>query len=196
MTAQAELDDLLARARDCRHCEKYLPLGPRPVLSAHTSARIVLIGQAPGTAVHETGVPWNDPSGRRLRDWMGVEEDIFYDPQQVALIPMGFCYPGRGRSGDNPPRPECAPLWHQALLNHLNARTLMLLIGQYAQAAYLVEHKAKTLTETVRNWRSCPYGMLPMPHPSPRNNIWLRRNPWFEQEFVPELRACVATALE
>jgi len=189
---QAQLDALLAQVRACTHCGELLPKGPRPVLRAHNAARILIVGQAPGTRVHETGIPWNDPSGVRLRQWLGVTPGQFYDPSRFAIIPMGFCYPGRdARGGDSPPRPECAPLWHGRLLAMLPNLELTLLVGAYAQRYYLADRALKTLTETVYQWRDFGPGFLPLPHPSPRNNLWLRRNPWFETEVVPALQARV-----
>ncbi len=189
MVAAEDLDTLLARVRACRTCEADLPLGPRPVVRAAPSARLLIIGQAPGTRVHETGIPWNDRSGERLRDWMGIERGLFYDQKRVAIVPMGFCYPGRDpRGGDNPPRPECAPLWHEPILNALPALGLTLLVGLYAQARYLGDKRKGSLTETVRAWRDYGPGILPLPHPSWRNTAWLKKNPWFDSELVPELR--------
>lgn len=184
------LQELLAEVRACRICEAQLPLGARPVVQADASARILIVGQAPGLKVHETGIPFNDPSGERLRDWLGMTPEEFYDPRQVAILPMGFCYPGRGRSGDNPPRPECAPAWRQRLLEQLPSIELTVLAGRYAQEWHL--GKAVNLTERVRNWRDVWPEYVPIPHPSPRNNLWLRRNPWFEQELVPCLQQRVA----
>lgn len=184
------LQELLAEVRACRICEAQLPLGPRPVVQADAGARILIVGQAPGLRVHETGIPFNDPSGGRLRDWLGMTPEEFYDPRQVAILPMGFCYPGRGRSGDNPPRPECAPAWRQRLLEQLPNIELTVLAGRYAQEWHL--GKAVNLTERVRNWRDVWPEYVPIPHPSPRNNLWLRRNPWFEQELVPCLQQRVA----
>ncbi len=158
------------------------------MLRAHADARVLIVGQAPGTRVHASGVPWNDPSGDRLRTWMGVNREAFYDEHLFAIIPMGFCYPGKGRSGDLPPRPECAPLWHHRLLGQLPKLRLTLLVGQYAQRYYLGSDAKKTLTETVLAWRDYQPRFLPLPHPSPRNTLWLRRNPWFEAEVVPALR--------
>jgi uracil-DNA glycosylase len=156
-------------------------------------ARLRIVGQAPGKRVHETGIPWNDRSGQRLRDWLGLSAECFYDPTHVAIIPMGLCYPGKGASGDKPPRPECAPRWHGRLDQFLPALELTLLIGQYAQAHYLGKRRKVSLTDTVRAWREyLPLGFLPLPHPSPRNELWLRKNPWFEQELVPELRLQIA----
>jgi uracil-DNA glycosylase len=194
--ATPTLDALLQAARDCRVCAAHLPLGPRPVLRAAASARLLIVGQAPGTRVHETGVPWNDRSGDRLRDWMGIDRDTFYDAQRVAIVPMGFCYPGRDtRGGDRPPRPECAPLWHPPLLGALPNLALTLLVGQYAQAYYLGAARRGSLTETVAAWRDYLPRFLPLPHPSWRNTAWLRRNPWFEAELVPELRRRVRALL-
>ncbi len=188
----SEMKQLLAEARACIHCAQHLPLGPRPVLRAHPDARVLIIGQAPGTKVHATGIPWNDPSGERLRDWLQVDRDAFYDERKFAIIPMGFCYPGKGKSGDLPPRSECAPLWHERLLAALPHLELTLLIGQYAQRYYLGSDAGKTLTETVRQWRDYGPHYLPLPHPSPRNQLWLKSNPWFTKEVVPALRARIA----
>ncbi len=164
------------------------------MLQAHTAARILVVGQAPGRKVHETGIPFNDPSGDRLREWMGVPRDVFYDPRRIALLPMGFCYPGTGRSGDLPPRPECAAAWRAPLLARLKNLELTLVIGRYALAYHLPRERG-TLTETVRGWRRHGARVLPMPHPSPRNNLWLRRNPWFERELLPVLRQRVSEVL-
>ncbi len=172
----------------CTVCAKDLPLGPRPVFRVSPTARILVIGQAPGRLVHASGVPWDDPSGKRLRQWMQLEDGVFYDSVQVGIMPMGFCYPGTGKSGDLPPRQECAPLWHEVLLAKMPAIELTLLIGQYAQNYYLQDRCKKTLTETVQTWREYAPTHLPMPHPSPRNNLWLKRNPWFEREVVPHLQ--------
>ena len=172
----------------CTVCAKDLPLGPRPVFRVSPTARILVIGQAPGRLVHASGVPWDDPSGKRLRQWMQLEDGVFYDSDQVGIMPMGFCYPGTGKSGDLPPRPECAPLWHEVLLAKMPAIELTLLIGQYAQNYYLQDRCKKTLTETVQTWREYAPTHLPLPHPSPRNNLWLKRNPWFEREVVPHLQ--------
>lgn len=181
---------LLKEVRACKVCAAYLPLGPRPVLRMKPSATLLVIGQAPGTRVHESGIPWNDRSGDRLRDWLAVDKDTFYDDSRIAIMPMGFCYPGVDKNGgDAPPRPECAPLWHDRLLALLPNIELTLLIGQYAQAHYLGTVKKKTMTETVRAWRSyLPDGFLPLPHPSWRNTAWLKKNPWFGTDLLPELR--------
>ncbi|HAS8424912.1 TPA: uracil-DNA glycosylase family protein [Vibrio vulnificus] len=181
------LEQLLTQIRACQVCASALPLGANPVVQAHSEAKILIIGQAPGTKVHHTSIPWNDASGNRLRAWLDIEKQTFYNPKQIAIMPMGFCYPGQGQSGDLPPRKECAPLWHEALLKHLPNIELTLLIGQYAQNRYL-SNKPKTLTETVQNWQAWLPDYLPLPHPSPRNTLWLRKNPWFEEQTVPYLR--------
>ena len=183
------LRTLLKEIRDCRLCEDHLALGPRPILQAHPQARILIAGQAPGRKAHETGIPFNDPSGDRLREWMGIDEKTFYSVSKVAILPMGFCFPGTGNSGDLPPRPECAEAWREAVLKGLPRIRLTLLIGQYAQKYHLGGKQKKTLTETVRAWREYwKDGMIPLPHPSPRNNIWLRKNKWFEKDVLPTLR--------
>lgn len=182
--------------RACRVCAEHLPHGPRPVFSAGARSRIVIIGQAPGRRVHESGVPWRDQSGDNLRAWLGVDGKTFYDTAHFALMPMGFCYPGAGASGDLPPRPECAPLWHPQLLAKLKSVKLVLLIGQYAQARYLGDRAFETLTETVRHFRAYGPRYFPLPHPSPRNRLWLRRNPWFEVELLPVLRENVHRLIE
>lgn len=186
---------LLKDVRACTLCAAHLPLGPRRIIQAHTSARILVVGQAPGRKVHETGIPFNDPSGDRLRAWMGISRDMFYDPAVVALLPMGFCYPGTGRSGDLPPRPECAPAWRAPLLAHLRQVQLTLVIGQYAMAYHLPDAQG-SLTEVVRAWHQLASHTVPLPHPSPRNNGWLKHNPWFEAELLPVLRERVAVALQ
>ncbi|MHC5064783.1 MAG: uracil-DNA glycosylase family protein [Planctomycetota bacterium] len=192
---QQSLNKFLDEVRACTICQEHLPLGPRPVLAASKTARILLVGQAPGTRVHETGVPWNDPSGDRLRDWLRMDREQFYDAKQIAIVPMGFCYPGRGKSGDLPPRPECAETWHDALLGHMPKIELTILLGQYALERYLGEGRKKTLTETVKAWKEYRPKFLALPHPSPRNNLWLRKNPWFEKDVVPYLRRRVKKIL-
>lgn len=194
--AGSELEGLLRQVRACRHCEAHLPLGPRPVLRASTTARLLIASQAPGTKVHETGIPFNDLSGVRLRAWLDVEPETFYDESRIALVPMGFCYPGRdARGGDKPPRPECAPLWQPPIRAALPQIELTLLVGQYSQAFYLKKDRKASLTETVRAW--CDYlpTYLPLPHPSWRNTAWLKKNPWFERELLPELRKRVHALL-
>jgi uracil-DNA glycosylase len=190
-----KLAELLAQVRACTLCKDFLPLGPRPVVQLDPHARILIAGQAPGTKVHATGQPFNDPSGDRLRQWLGVTREQFYDPEIFAIMAMGFCYPGRGKSGDLPPRPECAPQWRQQLLSHAPNLKLTLAIGQYALAWHLKGAQKPTLTETVKNWRDYWPDIVPLPHPSPRNNIWLKKNPWFEKEVVPELQTRVAKLL-
>ncbi|MEM9254321.1 MAG: uracil-DNA glycosylase family protein [Pseudomonadota bacterium] len=186
--------DLLDQIKACRLCQDELPRGPRPVLQAQPSARILVAGQAPGTRVHETGIPFNDPSGDRLRAWMGVDRETFYDDARIAIVPMAFCYPGRGASGDLPPPSRCALAWRSRLLDGLPQLELTLAIGRYALDWHL-NSEGSTVTDVVLNWRDAPEGVLPLPHPSPRNNLWLRRNPWFERDLVPELRRRVVTAL-
>jgi len=183
-----KLARLLTEVRACRVCADQLPLGANPVLRAHVDARILIVGQAPGTRVHETGIPWNDPSGDRLREWMSVERDAFYDERRFAIIPMGYCYPGRGASGDLPPRRECAELWLPRLLAEMPNIELTLLIGQYAQAHYLGPERRSGVAETVQQWQSYLPEFLPLPHPSPRNIGWFRRHPWFETRVVPALQ--------
>lgn len=191
-----DLHGLLQEIRSCRYCEANLPLGPRPVLSAHPTSRIIIAGQAPGTKVHASGIPWDDASGARLRHWLGMEPEIFYDEKQIAIIPMGFCYPGKGERGDLPPRWECATLWHEKLRSHLPKVTLTLAIGQYAIRYYLGSSRKESLTQTVRHWQEyLPMGIIPLVHPSPRNLMWQRRNPWFEADYVPLVREKVWEAL-
>jgi uracil-DNA glycosylase len=186
---------LLTEVLACTFCAEHLPHGVRTVLQIHPQARVLIAGQAPGKKVHESGVPFDDASGNRLRGWMGVSREVFYDTKQVAIVPMGFCFPGTGKSGDLPPRPECASAWRDQLLGHLCQLEVTLVIGQYAQAYHIKEERS-SLTETVRDWQSYWPKMIPLPHPSPRNNIWLNRNPWFEQELLPMLRLRVSEALE
>lgn len=190
----SSLEELIEQAKQCRICEEHLPLGPRPVFLAHVSARILIASQAPGLKVHQTGIMFNDPSGERLRDWMGIGKDIFYDETKIAILPMGFCYPGRGKSGDLPPRPECAPKWRQPFLEHLKNIQLTLVIGKYAMDYHLPD-APKTLTETVKQWQNYSPAIFPLPHPSPRNNIWLKKNSWFTEEVLPELKKRVAEVL-
>ena len=191
-----DFERLLAAIRACRLCAAHLPLGPRPVLQASPRARLLIVSQAPGRKVHETGIPFDDPSGDRLRDWLGIGKPTFYDAEKIAIVPMGFCFPGSGKGGDLPPRRECAPAWHPRLLPWLRGVRLTLAIGQYAQAGLLDARRGRTLTGTVLAWREhLAHGILPLPHPSPRNRLWLTRNPWFETDLLPELRQRVATAL-
>ncbi|MFK3648198.1 uracil-DNA glycosylase family protein [Lysobacter enzymogenes] len=184
---------LLREVRACTLCAAHLPHGVRPVLQASATARLLIAGQAPGRKVHESGIPFDDASGERLRAWLGLDRAAFYDAARVAIVPMGFCYPGKGKSGDLPPRPECAPAWLPKLLPQLHGVRLTLAVGQYAQAWHLPG--AASLTEAVLDWRAHWPHLLALPHPSPRNNLWLKRNPWFERELVPALRERVAQAL-
>ena len=186
------LDALLREIRACRLCEAHLPHGARPVLQAACGARLLVVGQAPGARVHASGVPWDDPSGRRLRDWLGLDADRFYDASRVALVPMGFCYPGKAGSGDAPPRVECRATWHPRLLPLLPGVQLTLLVGLHAQAHVLGAARKASLTATMRAWRDYLPAYLPLPHPSPRNVAWFKANPWFEGEVLPELRERVA----
>ena len=187
------LATLLREVRQCRICEAHLPLGPRPVLQVHSAARILIAGQAPGRRVHESGVPFQDPSGVRLREWLGVDEETFYDPKKFAILPMGFCYPGKGSSGDNPPRPECAENWREPLLARLKNVKLTIVLGQYAQAYHL--GASSTVTEAVGAWKEYWPEKLPLPHPSPRNQGWFQKNAWFEKEVLPRLRKRVRELL-
>ena len=186
--AQQTLDELLLAVRSCRACATQLPLGPRPVVQVGASARILIVGQAPGARVHASGVPWGDRSGERLRDWMGTDAQRFYDPSRVAIVPIGLCYPGRAASGDRPPRRECAPLWLDRLLTQLPHIELTLLIGAYAQAHFLRAAGHASVTATVRDWRSQLPRIVPLPHPSPRNVAWFKANPWFIDELLPVLQ--------
>ena len=188
-------ESLLADVRVCRACAGLLPHAPRPVLQASPSARVLIIGQAPGSKVHASGVPWDDDSGDRLRDWTGLPREVFYDPAKVAIVPMGFCYPGKGRSGDLPPRKECAPLWHERLLAGMPGVRLTLLVGQYAHKAYLPRELRGSLTEAVRRYAEAPDGVMPLPHPAWRSRLWMQRNPWFEAQVLPVLRRKVQEAL-
>lgn len=188
-------EKLLDDISSCRICEEQLPFSPRPVLQAGQRARILIIGQAPGLKVQQSGIPWDDRSGDELRRWLGVSREEFYNPEIFALVPMGFCFPGTGKSGDLPPRPECAPHWHHKLLQQLPDIRLTLLIGRYAQQYYLREHFRSTLTENVRHFRDFLPRFLPLVHPSPRNILWQKRNPWFEAEVLPELQRIVRSVV-
>ena len=189
--APESLDDLLRAVRACRVCAAHLPLGPRPVLQAGATARILIVGQAPGAKVHASGVPWDDKSGERLRDWMGIDAATFYDAAQIAIVPMGLCYPGRAASGDRPPRRECAPLWHARLLAQMPHIELTLLVGAYAQAHFLRDVGHSSVTATTREWRTHLPHVIPLPHPSPRNVAWFLRNAWFDGDLRPVLRRSV-----
>jgi len=191
----SKLEKLCGDIRACRICEPDLPQGPNPVFRTSAGARVLIAGQAPGIRVHRSSVPFDDPSGDRLRQWMGVTSEVFYDDSSVAIVPMGFCYPGTGKSGDLPPRPECAKIWHGQLLPLMSDIDLTLVIGNYAQTYYLHGSRKKTLTDTVKNWQQYAPAIIPLPHPSPRNNIWFKRNPWFETELLPVLKERVASLL-
>ncbi|KAA0683053.1 uracil-DNA glycosylase family protein [Roseomonas genomospecies 6] len=192
-----DLKDLFEQARACRLCAAVLPHGCRPVLRGSPSARLLIVGQAPGARVHATGIPWNDPSGDRLRQWLAMDRTAFYDESRIAIVPMGLCYPGTApKGGDYPPRPECAPLWHPPLRTALTGVRLTLLVGSYAQAHYLGNRRKRTMTDTVAAWREYLPEFLPLPHPSWRNTAWLKKNPWFDAELVPALRRRVEEALD
>ena len=182
------MEKLLAEISNCTICLPYLVNGVNPVLAANPKSKIAIIGQAPGSVVHKTGIPWDDKSGERLREWMGVDEANFYNKDNFAIIPLGFCYPGKGKSGDLPPRKECAPKWHPQLFKYLKNIELVLLVGSYAQQYYLQKDAKSTLTETVKAYNMYLPRFLPLPHPSPRNNIWLKKNDWFKADLLPDLK--------
>jgi uracil-DNA glycosylase len=190
------LEGLLEAVRACRACAAHLPLGPRPVLQAGAGARILIVGQAPGARVHASGIPWDDRSGERLRDWMGIDAECFYDKARVAIVPIGLCYPGRGASGDLPPRRECAPLWLDRLLAQMPHIELTMLVGRYAQAHFLRRTGHSSVTSTTREWRAHAPRVIPLPHPSPRNIAWFKANPWFDDELLPMLRRRVRELIE
>ena len=189
------MDLLLKDIKRCNICLPFLKDGVNPVVTASPRSKIAIIGQAPGRLVHNSGIPWDDKSGDRLRDWLNISKVEFYNTDHFAIIPMGFCYPGKGKSGDLPPRPECAPKWHSLLFEQLEDLKLILLIGQYAQRYYLKEEMKRNLTETVKSYKAYLPKYLPLPHPSPRNNIWLKENSWFEQDLIPELQELVKTVV-
>lgn len=185
------MQNLLENIKNCKICEEHLPLGCRPVVTAHPNAKVMIIGQAPGTKVHASGVPWDDASGKQLRKWLNVTNEQFYNEELFAIVPMGFCYPGKGKSGDLPPRKECAPQWHQQLLDEMPNLELIILIGMYAQKYYLKENAKRTLTETVNHYKDYQPKYFVLPHPSPRNRFWLTKNPWFEKHVVPDLQETI-----
>jgi len=189
-----EVSSVLSRVRACTLCAD-LALGPKPIVQLSPNAKILIAGQAPGRKTHHKGIPFDDPSGERLRDWMGIDRDIFYNESAIAILPMAFCYPGTGKSGDLPPPGQCAEQWREQLLTLLPNVELTLVIGQYALDWHLGNKQHRTLTETVRHWQNYWPELLPMPHPSPRNNRWLKNNPWFSDEVLPELKTQVASLL-
>lgn len=195
MTSIKSMKNLLKEIKNCTTCQEFLPHGINPVVAANSKSKIAIIGQAPGSIVHKSGIPWDDKSGERLRKWLGVNTQQFYDPSNFALVPMGFCYPGKGKSGDLPPRRECAPLWHNKLFNKIKDIKLVILIGKYAQEYYLGDRQKRTLTETVMAFEEYAPMYLPLPHPSPRNNIWLKKNEWFEKDLIPHLQRVVCNNL-
>lgn len=188
--------ELLTEIKSCTVCSEFLPNAPRPIVQVSAQSKIIIIGQAPGQKVQNTGIPWDDASGKNLREWLGVSDATFYDEKQIGLIPMGFCFPGTGKSGDLPPRPECAKLWHDKLSEQMKEVKLTLLVGQYAQKHYLKKTMMRNLTETVRNYHTYLPTYLPLPHPSPRNNIWMKKNAWFKQEVIPSIKELVQEYLE
>jgi uracil-DNA glycosylase len=190
-----DAENLLRQVRNCTLCAAHLPMGVRPVLQVHPDARVLIVSQAPGLKVHRSGLPFDDASGDRLRAWMGIDRSVFYDSSRVAIVPMGFCYPGTDKSGDMPPRPECAPRWRQQVLAHMPGIALTLVIGQYAQAWHFPKSNSHGVTSLVQRWAEFAPCAIPLPHPSPRNNIWLKRNPWFATDVVPELQVLVLRAL-
>lgn len=189
------MKSLLKQIANCEICAACLPNEPRPILQVGSRSRVLIIGQAPGRKVHESGIPWDDASGDELRRWLGVERKEFYDPGLFGLIPMGFCYPGKGKSGDLPPRPECAPAWHERIFAQLRQPHLTLLIGKYSQQYYLQERQKSTLTDTVKSYKNYLPEYFPLVHPSPRNRIWQKKNPWFESEIIPALSKLIRKAV-
>lgn len=189
------MTDLLKQVRSCQVCRDQLPHLPKPVVQFHEDAKIIIVGQAPGRRVHETGIPWNDASGRKLRDWLGVADDEFYNPSLFSILPMAFCYPGKGKSGDLPPMPECARLWHSRFFSAVSPDALILLVGQYSQRYYLKSTFNGNLTDTVKSYSEYLPRYFPLPHPSPRNQHWLKLNPWFSRDVLPDLRTVVQRLL-
>ncbi len=193
----ADFDRLLKEIRSCRLCAGKLKHEPRPVIRANPTAQICIAGQAPGTRVHASGIPFTDPSGDRLRMWLGIDTDTFYNDEKIAIVPMGFCFPGLdAQGGDLPPRKECAPQWREKIFANLPNLKLTLLVGSYAQAWHLKGKLKPTMTETVKAWRDYAPDFIPLPHPSWRNNGWIKKNPWFEAELLPHLRRRVSRILK
>lgn len=188
------MKSLLSDIRNCRVCENFIT--PNPILSVSKDSKIIIIGQAPGRIVHETGIPWNDKSGNNLRSWLGVDTATFYDNKIFGLMPMGFCYPGKAKGGDLPPRAECAPIWHLKIVNYTKSVELIILIGQYSQSYYLKNEVKETLTDTIRNFQEYLPNYFVLPHPSPRNNIWMAKNKWFEKEVLPSLKNKVTAIIK
>lgn len=195
MAKVSKFEALKESISNCTICAQNLELGPRPIVSVDPASKILIIGQAPGSIVHKTGIPWNDKSGENLRHWMGIDKATFYNPKHIGIVPMGFCYPGKGKSGDLPPRKECAPQWHDLLFEQMTNVKLTLLIGKYAQDYYLKEKSQRNLTETVRNFESYLPKYIVLPHPSPRNNIWQKKNLWFREEVIPTLKDIISQTL-
>ena len=190
------MEKLLSEIRDCTVCSEHLPLGPRPIVAGTSKSKIVLVSQAPGRKAHSHNKAWDDPSGRKLREWLGVTDEEFYNPNNFAILPIGFCYPGKGKTGDLPPRKECAPLWHELFWNNLEDVKLTLVIGKYAQDRYLKNFSKGNLTENVANYQEFLPKFFPLPHPSPVNRFWMTKNPWFESDVLPELKERVRDILE
>lgn len=196
IAAHKQMNKLITDIRACTACAGLLPHNPRPVLQVSPDARILIAGQAPGRKVHESGIPFHDASGDRLRDWLGVTKGVFYDATSVAIVPMGFCYPGTGKSGDLPPRPECAKLWHADLLTQMRRIELKVIIGRYAIDWHLPDRKGQSITDVVKDWEDHLPNVIVVPHPSPRNNIWMKKNTWFEEDIIPKLQNRVMEILK
>ena len=190
------MEDLLKEIKACTICKEHLPFAPKPIIRASARSKILIIGQAPGQKVQNSGIPWDDASGKELRSWLNVTSDQFYDTSIFAIMPMGMCYPGTGKSGDLPPRKECATAWHEKVLAKIPNIQLTLLIGKYAQDYYLGKLVKENLTETVRNYKEYLPNYLPLPHPSPRNNIWKKKNEWFAHDILPILNLRVHEILK
>ena len=190
------MENLLAQIKNCQLCQAHLVHGVNPVVTGSKNSKILIVGQAPGRVVHETGIPWNDRSGDTLRKWLEVDRDTFYNTDLFALMPMGFCFPGSAKTGDLPPRKECAPLWHQQLLDEMPNLELTILIGLYAQKYYLAKTSQKNLTENVNHFEEYLPEYFPLPHPSGRNNIWLAKHPWFPEVVLPQLKKIVHSIID